>query len=349
LPGDAQTIVMAGTAMTGGIASVIDGYVRDGLVQRWNIEVLATHDRHERARRFASAMGSLGAMLVAGRVSILHCHVATRGSFWRKALLSEMARLRGVPVIFHLHGAETRAFYERQTRAVKHLFARELESAAAVIVLSESWREFAVSIAPRANVRVIPNYVALPTLDDTARSVSALFLGELIPRKGVFDLLPAFKTVRATIADTRLELCGVGELERVRALLSSLHIEDSVEMPGWVSGVEKARRLRHAGVYVLPSYNEGLPMSILEAMSYGMPIVSTRVGGIPELVRHGLDGYLVEPGDVGGLASAMTEILSDPELRRRMGASARRRIETTYSRDVVLPKLEQLYAELTTR
>jgi glycosyltransferase involved in cell wall biosynthesis len=163
-------------------------------------------------------------------------------------------------------------------------------------------------------------------------------------------MLEAFaKAKRMSSVPMTLRIGGSGELEKAKQAAISQGIADSVEFLGWVVGDAKLKLLEEADVYVLPSFHEGLPVSILEAMSYGVPVLSTRVGGIPELVREGLDGFLVEAGKVDDLADRMARLAADAALRSAMGASGRERVQAHYSEAMVVPALEALYTELTTQ
>jgi glycosyltransferase involved in cell wall biosynthesis len=139
---------------------------------------------------------------------------------------------------------------------------------------------------------------------------------------------------------------GSGEIDEVRRLARELAVEAQLELPGWVAGEAKARLLAEAAIYVLPSHNENLPVSILEAMAAGLPVVSTRVGGIPDAVRHGTEGLLVTPGAREELAQALLRLLSDPALARKMGDSGRRRVASEFSPAAVLGALERLYGAI---
>ncbi|HVL76715.1 MAG TPA: glycosyltransferase family 4 protein, partial [Noviherbaspirillum sp.] len=165
-------------------------------------------------------------------------------------------------------------------------------------------------------------------------------------RKGTYDLLRAVARVVKTHPDLKLVLAGDGEIERVRREVVRLGLTSHVEVLDWVSGRRKEALLERAAIYVLPSYCEGLPMSVLEAMAAGLPVVTTPVGGVPEAITDGLEGRLVVPGDVDALCEALDALLSQLELRRQMGQAARAKIETTFSATCVLPQLEQLYRQL---
>jgi glycosyltransferase involved in cell wall biosynthesis len=268
-----------------------------------------------------------------------------RGSFWRKGLFSSIARLFGVPVILHLHGSEMKPFYQSQPPFLQRMIRRHLERATSVIVLSESWRQFVGGIAPAAKITIVPNYVLVPPLNDSALRAEQdiLFLGVIGQRKGVFDLIPAFAEIAADFPEARLIIGGNGQIEEAQKLVDKFNLGGRVVLAGWVSGEAKERLLVSSSIYILPSYNEGLPMSVLEAMAADLAVITTRVGGIPELMTDGVDGLLVEPGDKSGMAKAMASMLRDRDLRLRIAEAGRNRVKERYSDVAVLPMLHDLY------
>lgn len=343
--------VMIASASRGGMRSVVEAYERDGFLNAQNVRVIHAYAEGRFAARQILLLRALAAFilcLLTNRVELVHCHAAMWGSFWRKGLFASIARLFKIPVVLHLHGSEMKLFWAAQAPWVRHLIRRHLEKASRVVVLSESWKAFIETIAPGARITVVPNYVRIPPPADPAgRSAGmVLFLGLVGPRKGAFDLIRAFAAIRNDHPQARLVLGGNGQLAEAAVLAADLRIEDSVVLAGWVDGDAKAALLRTAPIYVLPSYNEGLPISILEAMAAGATVVTTRVGGIPELVTDGIDGTLLEPGDLGGLATALTTLLGDAGLRTRLADAGRRRVENHYSPNAVLPLLHRIYAEV---
>jgi glycosyltransferase involved in cell wall biosynthesis len=173
-----------------------------------------------------------------------------------------------------------------------------------------------------------------------------LFLGRLGARKGVYDLLEAFVVVARHFPESRLRLGGDGDLDAVRNRAADLGIADRVDVLGWVSGEAKNQELAKADVYALPSYNEGLPMSVLEAMAAGLPVLTCPVGGIPDAVTNGVEGFLVPPGDVPALSSRLQALLADESLRQRMGDTARYRVQTQFSASAAIERVGVLYEEL---
>ena len=129
-----------------------------------------------------------------------------------------------------------------------------------------------------------------------------------------------------SVPSIRLTVGGNGDIAAAQSAADRLGIAHLVSFAGWVDGDAKRRLLQNSDVYVLPSHNEGLPVSILEAMSWQLPIISTDVGAIAELVRQDVDGLIVQPGDVAALAAAIVRLAVSIELRQSMGASAKQRV-----------------------
>ncbi|USI72470.1 glycosyltransferase family 4 protein [Sphingomonas morindae] len=342
--------IMVWNAARGGMRSVVEAYRRDGLIDSEHIELVAAYADGGFAKRqmvLAAALARFARLIATRKIGFVHIHASMRGSFWRKGLFASMARARGIPVVLHLHGSEMKLFYNSQPAFAQKLIRQHLEAATRVVVLSESWRVFVGSIAPRAQITVLPNYVTVPPAVDPASrpDEAVLFLGLVGDRKGVFDLLPAFAEVVRHHPAAKLVIGGNGEVERGEAEMRRLGLDGPVRFAGWVDGAARDRLIAEAGIYVLPSHNEGLPMSVLEAMAAGLAVVTTRVGGIPELITDGVDGLLVDAGDQAALAAALGRLIGDPALRARIAAAGRARIEAQYSDRAVLPQLRAIYQQ----
>jgi glycosyltransferase involved in cell wall biosynthesis len=181
--------------------------------------------------------------------------------------------------------------------------------------------------------------------DDDGRPI-VLFLGRLGERKGVMELIRAFATVAKDFPGVDLVCAGDGDIAGAESVARDVGLGDRVRCPGWLRGDDKHKLLQDAIVFALPSHAEGLPMALLEAMATGLPVLATHVGGIPEVVRHGVEGYLVEPGDVDALAMFLRVLLEDEPGRRRVAAAARQRIEASYSLSPILERLESIYQSI---
>jgi glycosyltransferase involved in cell wall biosynthesis len=346
-------IVMLGTAFEtkGGISSVVNVYRAAGLFERFPVIYLSTHidgSTPAKMRLCAAAWLRYMALLLRARVALTHVHISTGASFWRKLLFMCPTLVAGVPAILHLHGADFDEFYEDGGNWRKWVIRTLFDKAAGVIVLSNSWLRWARGISHNPLIVPIYNPVALPAaVDFSSRDPSViLFLGQLGNRKGTYDLLQAVALVVGKHPRLKLVLAGDGDTARVKSEVARHSLSAHVDVLDWVTGPEKTALLERAAIYALPSYCEGLPMSVLEAMASGVPVVCTPVGGIPEAVTDGREGCVVNPGDIDALARALDTLLTQPDLRRRMGEAARHKIESAFSTTHVMPQVEQLYVQL---
>jgi len=170
-------------------------------------------------------------------------------------------------------------------------------------------------------------------------------MGRIERKKGIHDLIEAGKLL-ADKFRFKIILCGEGNISLWQEECSNKGLIDVIQFRGWVSGEEKELLLRETDIYVLPSYSEGLPMSILEAMSYGIPVISTPVGGVPEVVIDGINGFLVDPGDVHGLADKLEQLISDYRLRMKMGITGRQFAQEKFDISNNIKQLMNIYARL---
>jgi glycosyltransferase involved in cell wall biosynthesis len=347
-----KQVVMVGTRRDtlGGIAAVINVYAAAGLFERFPVRYLASHQDGSaglKLRAMLRATMAFIGMLLRGQVALVHVHAASRASFWRKSVFLTLAWLARVPAVLHLHGGEFRIFYGKECGPLRRRFIRwTFDHCARVVVLSEAWKAWVQSISRNPRIDVVRNPVIVPSTVaawEQRTPGQVLCLGRMNRGKGSYDLLAA-----AALSDAplRLNFGGDGEADKVRARARELGIGQRVQVLGWVQADAKARELDRANIFVLPSYNEGLPMSVLEAMAAGLPVVTTPVGGIPEAVSDGVEGFLVEPGDVAALASRLEQLARDPELARKMGSAGRRKVETTFAASAVVPRIEQIYLDL---
>ena len=348
-----KSVLMLGTDFRsmGGMSAVINVYRRAGFLDNWHVHYVPTHRDGSKWLKLATAIRSWQQVLrltLSGRISGAHVHVAAGASFWRKTLIVLPIFALGAPVIFHIHDGEFPDFYWKHCGPLgRYLVRKVLERSKHVIALSNSWVGELKRIAPGADVVEIPNPVEmLPVIASLARDprcMSVLFLGRLSKEKGGYDLLHAFSTLRNEKTQWRLILAGNGELENVERCVAELGLADTVELAGWVGPERKADLLRTCDVLVLPSYFEGLPMAILEAMAAGLPVISSRVGGIPEVLQDSVNGLLFSPGDIPALARCFEQLGSDRSFASRIGSAGRECVSRRFSVQVVIRRLDQLY------
>jgi glycosyltransferase involved in cell wall biosynthesis len=257
--------------------------------------------------------------------TVIHIHFASRGSTLRKLLLAQLVIHARRPLILHAHGGGFDKFHRGLPAVLRRFVNRTLQQANLVITLSSQWRDFYIrecELAP-SQVVVLPNPVRVPAkIADRAHRTQVQFahLGKLGKGKGSYDLVKAFIALPPELrARSRLVMAGNGDLEGVRALAAG---EPRVVIRPWIEAADRDRLLNESDVFVLPSYAEGVPMSLLEAMASGLPCITTPVGGIPDLVTQGAEGLLVPPGDVARLGAAMAQLIADEKLRLDAGLRA---------------------------
>lgn len=347
-------IVMVGTApeTRGGISSVINVYRDAGFFEKWGVAYVTSHVDGSSAQKCVTAIKSIfqfTLLLFTRKVSIVHIHSASDASFWRKAAFVWIAHLARRAVIFHLHGGGFIDFYSRQRSLAKQLIGSTLHQADRIVVLSARWKEQIRGITRNDRIVVIGNPVNISKTDyaDGQRNKNViLFLGRIEKEKGIFDLVDAVAKIVIDYPSVRLLVAGQGDITALEARARSAGVADNVSIRGWVSGKEKERVLNEASILALPSYFEGLPMGVLEAMAHSLPIVASTVGAIPEVVTDGVEGILVNPGDILGLTEALRKLLGDDDLQTRMGQASQTKIATHYKIDIVIQEIEQLYREL---
>ena len=218
--------------------------------------------------------------------------------------------------------------------------------AGAVLVLSTTWAEAVRPFSVPAPRYVVPNPIRFSGVRPGARNgFSLLFTGRLGQRKGVFDLVEAFARVMEQVPSARLACCGDGQVVECRQRVQALGLSRQVEIPGWIEADALQHLLTEADIFVLPSYDEGLPMSLLEAMAAELAVVTTPVGGIPDLIEDGVNGFLVQPGDIDGLAARLIALLANPEQRLAVAAKARETVTQNFSAEHVQGRLEEIYRQ----
>ena len=348
-------IVVVGTRGRGGIFSVIQAISATELSSRWNFIFVPSHDSVNLTNRLALAFLAGLKIFWLGLfsdVKVLHLHAAMRGSFWRKSIYVHLGHLVRVASILHLHGSEMKIFYQQQGKFAQWLIYRTLMSTDRVVVLSESWRDFVLNVAPAARVELVYNFVPMPDswaiqIRQPNQPLRIAFLGFIGDRKGIFDLVQAISEI-CIRRPGQIELLvgGNGEIARLERVVNVAGLTNSVKVLGWVDSVARVHLLKSSHALALPSYNEGLPMALLEAMSYGLPVLTTKVGGIPELVEDGCSGYLIEPGDQEAMIDRLELWLTRDEERQQMGKAARARVERYFSADHAIARLEEIYTSL---
>jgi glycosyltransferase involved in cell wall biosynthesis len=319
----------AGPNSRGGMATVMRLLIED-TDSRFRLRLVPTYvDASLAVRLWTGISGILKAsvLLLLGTADVLHVHYSLRGSVVRKSVPLFVARVRGVPTIIHCHSSHFFTWLDRLSPLQRRAVYVALRADYSVVLGQSHLRESCVHLGfDESNTRILYNPVVLPVTEPSPRTVTPLrmvSLGRLGANKGSYDLVRAIGLLPNEIrANLRVTLAGDGEVDRVRALVRANGLDDIIDVVGWVGVTRRDQLLAESAIFVLPSYSEGLPMAVLEAMANGVVPVTTAVGAIPEVVTHGVNGVLVTPGDPGQLAAALQSLIVDAELRDRLATAA---------------------------
>ncbi len=278
------------------------------------------------------------------KIKIVHIHTASYNDFWRSTYYLNLAKRCGKKVVLHIHGGGFKDFYATNPTKI----ARELDKCDTLVVLSASWKKWFEEIMPEKKIEVVENIVPKPDKVDREKAdnrLHLLFLGLITQQKGIFDLLEVLAENKAAFnGKLCLHIGGNGEVEKLKSLIEEKQLSGMVVFEGWADEEKKRHLFSLIDAFILPSYTEGVPISILEAMSYGLPILSTKVGGIPEIVSDNENGFLFDAGDKEAMRKILIAGLEDSEKLSLMGKSASNYIENHFP-DAVSARLSSIYKQ----
>ena len=325
----------------GGIAAVLKAYMRLPFWEKYHVRWIGTHIDRSQWRKWLFALKGLFCYICCIYFyDLVHIHVGELPSIRRKFIFFKIAKLCRKKVVIHLHiGNQLDGYRDNQIcRAL-------LEGADAIIVLSRNIRsKIATYFGVEEKVHVIYNPCSVvQAVHYSDQHKYILFAGTLNQNKGYTVLIKAFASIADRFPDWRLILAGNGEMEQAQRLVQELGVARQVIFTGWIVGKEKERLFREASVFCLSSYAEGFPMAVLDAWSYGIPVVSTPVGGLPDVLKDGENALLFQPGDVDTLAKRFIQVLSDATFRKQLSAASLALSKGLFSAPTINSQLEALY------
>jgi glycosyltransferase involved in cell wall biosynthesis len=290
------------------------------------------------------------------------CHIATAFglSFLKHSVCVVVARLLGSKVLLHPHCSYF-FLYEQQGRVWRWFVRNVFGLCHGVAVLSNEWKKLQ-EVVPGCRIYYLPNAIDLLRYVDVGREkieskydkpcLHVLYLGHLGKAKGSFDLICAAKTVLGQEHGVVFDLVGqehdFGEMEQLSTQVVDAGLEQFIHIQPAVTDVEKIKLFRSADIFVYPSYHEGMPMAVIEAMACGLPIIATKVGGLPDLVCPGLNGLLVPAGQPDQLANAIHQVIVDPQMRHSMQKGSFRLAQENFDIEKLVFRLLDIYQALLT-
>ncbi len=291
------------------------------------------------------------------RPQVTHIATAFGLSFVKHSVCVLIARLLGSRVLLHPHCGFT-ALYTNRSRWWQWYFRRVIRHTDGVITLSTEWDQLR-SVIPGCKVYFLPNALDLrpyQSIGQARRQVSAkpgevrvLYLGYLGKEKGSFDLLEAAKQTCSRKLPLAFDLYGEdleqGEVEQLKQQINQTGLAGVVNLHPFADAPTKVEAFCNADIFIYPSYHEGMPMAVIEAMACGLPVIASKVGGLPDLVEDGLNGLLVEPAHPGQLADALQTLSLDYGLRYTMQQNSFRRAFEQFDMETLVPRLVRIYEQ----
>lgn len=357
-----KVLVIATSGKTrGGITSVVKAHMRGAQWKEWHCTWIETHcDKGILWKLLYFIRGWLEFVILLPFYDIVHFHLSEPFSAIRKCLFFVLAKALGKKTIIHFHAFSPKTTVDSRYRYVyRYLFTR----ADKIVVLSISWKKFVEdTLGKDLDIQVIYNPCMLSVNktvinEDSDKTFSLhniaipkhniiLYAGTINTRKGYADMIKAFARIADNHKDWTIVFAGNGEIEQGKKMADELGITKQTVFLGWVSGNEKIRIFSLASVFCLPSYAEGFPMAVLDAMSCGLPVITTPVGGIPDVADDGKNMLLFHPGDVAKLAQIMELIIDDKILRDKLSEQSLKLSRTIFNIDTINNEIAGLYEQL---
>lgn len=340
-------IVATSRKTRGGITAVIKAHETGEQWKRFHCHWVQTHrDGPSWRKMLYFFTGMMDFLVRLPFYDIVHIHTADYGTEKRKRIFARLAKLFGKKLIVHLHSSGPEFSIGGRHR---DLYEYSFTHADKIILLSNTWREEAEKAfdLPKDKMEVL--YNPCPTVKPSKpeeREKYILFAGTLTHRKGYDDLIKAFSAIADKYPDWRLKLAGNGEIENGKRLAQDLGIEKQVDFLGWINGDEKDRAFRHASIYCLPSYSEGFPMGILDAWAYHLPVVTTPVGGIPDVAINDENLMLFQPGDIDVLVEKLVRLISESKIYKKITDSSRDFSDNKFNMLTISKNLSELYNKI---
>ena len=297
----------------------------------------------------------LAATIIFRQASLVHINTSLNPrAYWRDLAYLAVAKMLGARVVYQVHGGELPQRFFAGAKLLTAFLRFTLKVPDLVLVLAQVELEAYRNFVPEQCVVALPNgidcrpYGAVPTVQgDPGQPLHLVYIGRIAREKGLYEALQGLRLAHELGVDARLVIAGSGvEEPRLRRYAQALGIAARTCFVGPVFGADKVKLLAGADVMILPSYSEGLPYALLEAMAAGIPVIATPVGAIPDVVTDGIHGLLVPPRDGKSIAESLAIMAGDRERLAWMSRACRRRIRAAFSIDRLAQELALHYAQL---
>lgn len=356
-------VLMIGTDLTsnGGIASVVKSYYRYYknhhrlLFQLDLLKIGYNKDRNKFAELgiFFRSFIQLIISLFKNKYGIVHCHSSGGIGFYRISIFILLSKLFNLKIIIHLHASNFYDFFLTGIYIKQKYIKYILSTCDKIISLCDDWELKLNQKYKLNNIITISNPVDIKNTNLNIKAKQAIhqlrviFIGFLIERKGIRDILTvAIKLKENNIPNIKIIIGGKGNLtEFLVTQIEKNNLQEQIEYIGWLDEKNKEKYFLNSDIFFLPSYNEGMPISILEAMAFKLPIISTKIAGIPKQVIDGYNGYLFTPGDTDGYYKVFLKLLNNPKHVHELGQNSFTHVKQFYT-EKIFDQIINIYKQL---
>ncbi len=342
-----KVLVVATSQKTrGGITSVIKAHEIGEQWKKFHCKWVETHiDKNSIYKLWYFIKGYFTFLYFLPFYNLVHIHTSEPPSALRKCVFMWWAKLWRKKVIVHFHAFSPETTINSKYQKIYHYLFNKAD---VVVVLSEMWKNNVNQVFQLGNkVQVIYNPCTTEMLSNKyQKKKQILYAGTVNARKGYADMIKAFAQISSLYPDWQIVFAGNGEIEKGKTLAQELGIERQTIFLGWINGSAKDKAFKEASIFCLPSYAEGFPMAVLDAWSYGLPVITTPVGGIPDIAKEGSNLLLFSPGDIDSLATQIERLIRDKDLRDRLSQESIHLANTTFNIKTINKEIETLYMKL---
>lgn len=285
-------------------------------------------------------------ILASKKIDIVHIHMAEKGSVYRKGVVICLAKLFGAKVIVQMHAGPILAWYEKLSKRKQVMVAKIFSSADRMLVLGEYWKKQMATIIHADKIEILYNGAECPRENPyNTNGKYILYMGLLKKTKGTYDLIDAIKLIDNELSqDIKVYLCGVDENGETARYVAKQGLQNRIVMPGWINKSTRLELFKNTQICALPSYFEALSMTVIEAMCYGIPMVTTNISTMPELLGDEIEK--IEPGDVQGLAELIRKLVRSRELRLNNSRIEYSRAKEKFSQEKIMRRTVDIYNEV---
>lgn len=340
-----KNIVMIGPGKEGlgGISRVVRIWEENAFFEDYSFQYLASVTDNRANDLFIFFKNIFKFLLSLRRKGVIaYVHTSSKNSFYRKSVFILVAILFRRRIILHIHPSHFYDYFCKLDGLTRCYVSFLLRKIFCFVVLTDDMKIKMEGLFPGKIVYVLNNPVDIQKMTLSGSYIrkdnSLVYLGWFIKGKGVFDLVDAIEIIALTNKNIHLDFYGTKQIETLRTYIQKKNLTRHITVHGWINDTRKVKVLLECTCLVLPSYSEGIPNVILEAMATKTPIISTLVGGIKEVLSDRQNAIIVKAQDSQDLSNKIIQLLADPELRNTISQNAFYDVSSKYDVKIIKKK-----------